>query len=380
MTQWPPLPPHKPWSKRKTTTFVGCVLGLYVGLVGLGGVLSFVGARLVAAGNSLKASADHVNAKLHPPPVTAIQPVQNKSSEYLWQLHSDRPFNEVRVPFAYNCGHVHVSTDTPMILVKANLAGKTSLCVIDTGASGISWPQSLKLPGQHRAGGTLVGINNSQRPTEIVTLPSVHVGNYEMTSLPTFMIERNAKEQGMGDFFPNIGNYALWHTVMTVDYQNRAILFRSPDYDVTLLPRASQDMLLDFEWVGGCPGVRGTIEGQPTKLLIDTGFQAKFAVEKHFFNAHLRDRVLAKHGTGGAFGNMQEACLDKAQCSIGGVNIEDKQVGVTDLGGAWDGIIGQHSLALYDVTIDYPRQKLLLHRNALRDTQMFSDKMTMTLH
>ena len=300
----------------------------------------------------------------------ASQPAmsQRRSSaptKYYWKLHSTNRFSEARVPFTYTCHNIRTSSEW-MIIVKAILAGKKLQCLVDTGAIEVTWPQSLKLRGEHSIVGTAHGINNSRRQTEIVTLPNVSIGDYELSYFPTYMIKRGVEAQGIADTVPIIGSLAFRGVVITIDYQHRMLILRDPEYNVALQPRSKQDLLLDLERINDKPIARGTIEGYPAKFLVDTGCNGRITVAEHFANAHLRDRKLMQHTVTGAFGKMQQARLDNVRCSIGSLKVQAEQAGITKLPGDEDGLIGKQFLAFYDVTIDFSRHKLLLHRNTQR--------------
>ncbi len=364
MTQEPPVPSESRWTKRITIIVLVCMLVTF-----LGGVVTviWIGLHVLDARHDVPVAR---SAVVPPPPQKAATPpyAQDAGIHYQWELHSARPFGEVRIPFEYSGGSITTYPKKWLIFVKATLAGVTSPCIVDTGAAGVCWPQSMKLKGEHHASEPSRGVNNSTRQTDSVVLSRISLGGYQVTHLPTGMIKRGTQELAIADAVPIIGNIAFYGVVLTIDYQNKILIVRKPEYDVLRLPRSKEDMLLDFDWVYNEPVVHGVIEGISATFLMDTGDSDKVSVERRFWQAHLSHRKLNSKTMSGAFGKTKGYFLDEIHCKVGSVEVCAKRASVPILAFNVDGIIGKSFLEHYNVTIDYPRRKILLHRNALPDT------------
>jgi predicted aspartyl protease len=343
-------------------------------------LLMFVGVLLVSASIlvytvrlSSRPARKNIAPKSVVPPVTQ-QPV----GQYHWQLDSDEPYDEVQVPFTYTCHELDVllqySGIVPnygYICFDATVKGKKMRCVLDTGCASVTWPQKANLPGEtitNLPSKGMKAINNSVRSAELVLLPNLNIGRYELSHLCTNKIKPDNKKRGVADTVAIVGNFALSSIVLTIDYRHKTLTFRNPTYNVQTLPKRKGDVLLDFAWQDGLPIVQGKLNGRPARFLVDTGSYA-VCVTRQFAAKHLQKRKRTYFQSSGAFGSasgssrLSKGVQAEVRTESGGYRfLASDIVGVPD---DYDGIIGQPFLEFCDVTIDYPRQKILLHRNGL---------------
>jgi hypothetical protein len=145
-----------------------------------------------------------------------------------WTLHSSLPYGEVEVPFTLHKGH---------IFVQADFAGVPLTCLVDTGVRDIVM-QNGDVPHLYTNGTvSYFGSNGGSVLSEWVTLSHIRLGDYELSEPMAISWPLTASSFGYTlegfPIFATLGNRAFKNVVLTIDYQQRKLILRRPDYDIT---------------------------------------------------------------------------------------------------------------------------------------------------
>ncbi|MGD0921694.1 MAG: retropepsin-like aspartic protease [Terriglobia bacterium] len=253
----------------------------------------------------------------------------------------------VEVPFRLYRGYV--------IVVKGSIAGLDKLnFLIDTGAvpSVVDRriAQKLKLSGN----GQSLSVFSQSVQAQGVVLSDVALGPIRAERLPVLVRDLAFIEEGMGIHIDAmVGLDVLARSSFRIDYQSKKMIFGAvepSEYSVVFEPRPGY-VLVQFE-----------VEGQPLRLVVDTG--AKDVV---LFESRVHGR-LASVRTAGA----------KTSANMGGesqlqeVRLPTARLGTTDLGNQkayllatsaqalpnFDGLLGVTALGVKRLAFDFDRQTI----------------------
>ena len=258
-----------------------------------------------------------------------------------------------------------------LICVQSLLGGKPTRCFLDTGAGGITCPESLHPVGERLP---IRGLANWEKGRDLaytcLLLPRIRVGDYELrdvpiavTSLATGQASRRHAADGLMNI-PFLGSPAFSHVVLTIDYPRKEVIIRRSDDDITRQPHRAHDHLANIAWDttqpwGHLPTVMGSLAGRPARIEIDTGCD-QAVISRNFadrFLAALPRKHTIVYGPNGTQTPAQS--ISGVPGSIAGVPFR-VDAWLTDPATGADALIGNAVLRHFTVTIDYPRRKLLL--------------------
>jgi len=287
--------------------------------------------------------------------------------------------NVVRVPIVEKNGG---------IFVMASLNGQQQLCKIDTGFDNVEWARGLHIIGRltDERGQSCDSLNNCV-DTSTVKLPHIRIGTFEMTDLPTEMLD---VDNGLFsppyrlyvDDTPLLGNSLFALTVLTIDYRNKVLAVRPPTYDFEKVPRHPGDRILQMGWsyhdddstakqqIFGWPAIRASVNGKSFWCVFDSGWGVpNLGLTEDFFQRIPTLQQVPRHSvpysaTHGASTvpqlqrlRFQVPCLSPSHALP--ILLEDKGLLVKGVGGG-EGVVGMHLMERYCITIDYQRQRILL--------------------
>lgn len=271
------------------------------------------------------------------------------------------PQRAVRVPFTLRNG---------VIMVEATIGEKRVACVLDTGASFVTWPRALNLGG--RAMGVprtgIVDATGARREGEWTRLPVVRLGEWEFRDVPGQVLDISENDAALAT--PILGNTLFDNLVLTIDDRRREIVLRSAADPLSPHPRDRQIAITrlnafplvvkgEKRFWGGQLSVAGQAAGRPVRFLVDTGWGFKGIGLSRAF----RDQtgLLPTGRTVDAAVGYGNARLDVAQTawSLAGLSGTGDALVTPSLGGA-EAAIGRELLSRFRVTIDFRRDLLLL--------------------
>jgi hypothetical protein len=309
-----------------------------------------------------------------------------------FELHSNEPYQAVHIPFRLQ------GED---ILVRANLAGKTVECDIDTGANIIAWAERLHIAGRKiPADATSVDGAGQTLPFTLVLLPTLQIGDYKLWNILGAAAKtgkQDAKPTSFTDRPGQIGNLAFQQVVLTIDYPKQELVLRQPTYDFSSQPRGKQDMVFEIppdaenDFVT-LPVIRGVIEGRPARILLDTGWAGHDIGLTEAFRREIQP-TLAKEYPGDrsekigrkmANGRTPVERLPNVQFTLGDKpawNVLCPAIVVARIFTHVDAVIGPEVLGDFRVTIDYPHRKVLLEPpppGAARELDAINSRITVS--
>lgn len=292
---------------------------------------------------------------------TSLSPLFSKSH---WKLESQQKYNEVRVPFSQRRGHIYV---------QAIWAGKSIKCLVDTGATYISWPQPLGLASIPTGIQTWSATSGGIRVYgEWVLAPSLQLGGFKLQNIPTILYTVAEQANGQKTFVAQaegikeivLGNEAFHNVVLTIDYQKQEVILRDSDYDITHLPHP-HSYLLNLSWNDGTPVVLGQLAGHPARFMLDTGSNdmvISSAFAQKYFSRYPRRKSRYRAG----YGLINTDEISGANGSIGNIKFMTDSITIFPFSSTEnvDGLIGEPFLKYFRITIDYRRSKILLEPNS----------------
>lgn len=284
-------------------------------------------------------------------------------------LNSALPFNKVVVPFTNHKGHIFVT---------ANFDGNPLTCLIDTGVRDVL---CQNLPRNGRDGGKSFGYNNPlgyKSHARYVTLDRVDLGELQLSNPDCVSITAN----GIGiantvDGIPIntiLGNSVFKDVIVTIDFSQNILIFRSLAYDISKIPLRVGCVLLDVSFL--CPNqlgpaailAQGQIEGQSVPIMLDTGHAGQGIVLSSDFRKKLsrvHDKVSKPNYT--IFARPINNDTTPLHWKIGdmtgiskGLVMSPKQPGSpASVYDSIQAVVGYDVLRHYRITIDYSRKKVL---------------------
>lgn len=289
-------------------------------------------------------------------------------------LHSDLRNQAVIIPFQLK---------NNLISVYAEFAHRKKECIIDTGSAAILWPQDAGLPARKTLswGYAKDALGNQVKLTEY-TVGSVKIGNYELLGVPTLAVSGDSSSSRS---YPDLrrvcdlGNSAFSETIMTIDYKKRILILQSSSYD-PIQHCSKRCFVFPFQWKSRVPGasnfgylvIAAKTLGHPLSIVVDTGDSSPATtLTDSYAKAHLSEKKLNRNWSQKtAFGETKADWLPSlkifvpnARSKPPGLVISQPAVILPDQHDGADAIIGYAVLKDYRVTIDYPRQKILLEPN-----------------
>ncbi len=275
------------------------------------------------------------------------------------------------IPFELLNNHIYVQ-------VKVNGKGPYRfLC--DTGGANIVTPElaralDLKMEGALQGR----GVGEKSEDVALTKVDSVALGGVTLSNqvFAVFPLAALAKVEGV-EVQGLVGYEYFKRFIVKIDYQNSLLTFT--------LPSAFADhgagTVVPFRFNGRIPQVDGEIDGIAGKFDIDTGSRSSLDLMAPFVKAHslsAKYRPKFEAVTGFGVGGAARSAVSRASLlKLGTVEVRDP---VTELSlqkkGAFTsqyvaGNVGAGVLKRFNITFDYPRQQLILERNAndaLRDT------------
>lgn len=281
-------------------------------------------------------------------------------TEARWKLDSQQKYRQVRVPFTQERG---------LIYVQALWAGKPVECVLDTGATYISWPQTLDLAATPTEISVhILGIGeNRAYDGKWFLVPSLELGDLKLKNVPAISEIGVKKANGQkislapaeGIQKIILGNYVFENVVLTIDYQKQEVILRETDYDITRLPRL-HSYLLDLFWDNdGSLVLLGQLAGHPARFQIDTGNTVGIVSNSAFAQKYL-SAYRTKSTVKTAFEVISSEKIRGVNGNIGGIEFNTGTVTIVPLNSNVDVLVGESFLKNFRVTIDYSRRKVLL--------------------
>jgi hypothetical protein len=288
-----------------------------------------------------------------------------------FELHSNEPYQAVHIPF---------QLQDEDILVKANLAGKTVECDIDTGFDIIAWAERLHIAGR-KLPADIAGVDGAGQklPFTPVLLPTLQIGDYKLWKVLGASAKAGKQDAKPTSFTfrpGQIGNLAFQQVVFTVDYQKHELILRQPAYDFSSQPRGKQDMVFEMPSADDdnpvtLPVIQGVIEGRPARILLDTGWAGPEIGLTEAFHSAIRPTLakeypedrsekISRNMIGGA---AQVERIPDVSFSLGDKptwNVLCPALVISRTYTNVDAVIGPQVLGDFRVTIDYPRRKALL--------------------
>ncbi len=225
--------------------------------------------------------------------------------------------------------------------------------LIDTGA-GITVldrkiAQKLRLVGTAEQ----LSVYNEKVPTEMAVLPALRLGPIRAESLPVVVMDLSFIERGLGlRVDAMIGMDVLQRTSFSIDYQSNRLSFGSGDAHGPAIPFETDPVLIVVPIL---------IQGQPVRLMVDTG-----AKDLILFEERVHNLLPGLHITGDKTWTTMRGSLPLKR---GEVQI---RLGEEDLGRreallmrspaenlpSFDGLLGVASLGLKRIQFDFDRKMI----------------------
>lgn len=168
-----------------------------------------------------------------------------------------------------------------------------------------------------------------------------------------------------------LGGRFLAHYVVEVDYATRRVRFIDPDrWEVPETTSQEGAAVLPLQLVGNRPVLDVALDGEPFRMLLDTGspigaIVGGSAVKK----LSGEPRPLRGFTLYGVQGRIEAQLAEAKRVSVGPFTFEDVPVvvaprGLYQQGTASNSLVGHDLLAPFTLRIDYPRRRLWLRRTA----------------
>jgi predicted aspartyl protease len=168
-----------------------------------------------------------------------------------------------------------------------------------------------------------------------------------------------------------LGGDFLDDYVVELDYAARRVRFLDPErWSVPETTSAADAAVLPFQLVGARPVVEVRLDGEPVKMLLDTGSPVGVIVGGRTAKTLVGEtRPLRGFQMFGVHGEIAAQLAEARQLGLGPFTIENQPLivaprGLYQQGTASDSVIGHDLLALFTVRIDYPKRRLWLRRKA----------------
>ncbi|MBD2492100.1 aspartyl protease family protein [Aulosira sp. FACHB-615] len=277
-----------------------------------------------------------------------------------WRLNSQQQYKEVRVPFTQKKG---------LIYVQAFWAGKPVNCILDTGATYISWPQTLNLKSKPTGKQIqMLGVGGKYRILgEWVLAPNIKLGGFELENLPTILqktVEKAngqnisiAQAEGVNEII--LGNTVFQNIILTIDYQKQEIVLRNKDYDITKNQNLKKN-LVNMIWDDENLIILGKLANYPARFQVDTGNTSRLAVNIKFAQKHFANYPRTQSKTELVSGTIYNENMPSIQGNINGIKFETGRLAIIPFNSDVDALVGEPFLRNYRTTIDYKRRKILL--------------------
>jgi hypothetical protein len=201
-----------------------------------------------------------------------------------------------------------------------------------------------------------VTLRDRVRRCEYRNLPSVSVGNFRITDVPTLCIDDSRTRFEHPAFV--LGDVALGRTMVSFDMLNHVVTASTGYDDVSHSTLTPEDRIWQIEWLNSTPAIHATIAGHPALLLLDTG--SSFTLVSQRF----ADRYVPQaNGTTVSLSEQAAAAVTgrgrEAQVRIGDTLVDDMVLSVPHWRGRTDGCLGASFLRRGRFTIDYLHGKAL---------------------
>lgn len=265
--------------------------------------------------------------------------------------------------------HIPFTIYNSLIRVNADIAGKSIACHFDTGSSrffdasaifNLSGQITEAAVGQYRPYYTA-----RPRYGKVIILPQVRLGEYMVQKCPTFVFD-SLPDDNVWNAPPIIGNSFFADSVLTIDYKKRLFIVHRQGYRLEKECLYPGDQILNFYWKNslkvegrGIIVCQGALESKPMEIALDTGLgRIEFvAASPRAFDALSKQQSHAIHG------KWITGKVKNVAWSLGKKSYISDVYFASRLIPSVDAVVGLAFLKDYRVTIDYPRQKILLQRN-----------------
>jgi hypothetical protein len=189
-----------------------------------------------------------------------------------------------------------------------------------------------------------------------------------------FQVRTGGSDQSAG-FAPFdyglLGGEFLDDYVVEIDYSTRRVRFIDPErWSVPETTSRADAAVLPLQLVGTRPVVEVRLDGEPVKMLVDTGSPVGVIVGGRTAKTLVGEtRPLRGFQMYGVAGKIDAQLGETGQLGLGPFTIENVPLivaprGLYQQGTASDSVLGQDLLALFTLRIDYPRRRLWLRRTA----------------
>ena len=200
---------------------------------------------------------------------------------------------------------------------------------------------------------------------ELRNIAQIRIGGYILNTMNTFRLD--AYEPSAVGNVLILGNEAFNKAVITIDYRKHEMTVRTKEYDFTREASARGACVIPFKWMGangvfpGNPVIDVKVNGRLMHFIFDTGLEGvlltKSVSDRHFPLAKVGKATMMS-----PFARPESIpYVSGVTLSVGGAVFKNQVAALmpkTEFNE--DGSIGRIILKSYRVTIDYPRQRILL--------------------
>ena len=275
---------------------------------------------------------------------------------------TDRPFGNVRVPY-------HLVNGTPAIAVTWN--GHKTDCFLDTGTTRLTTFSPMGLGGDDWGdGGNYTWAGGRSYKCRIVST-DIRIGSIRIKDFPQYLVgDKKLTAAQMPSALPIIGSDLMSYLVVSFDPVKKEVAFRTPTYQ----PDVKGAHVLPVHWDGyDQPYVDATINGKRVKMTVDTGWNGSYVVNvkaaKRLFPRVKVGKATTKAGiAAGAWAQV------KSVLKLGPETDVTHSVNVCDMMTLTDGSVGWPFLTLYDITLDFPRHRLILRNLSPADVKRLANE------
>jgi Aspartyl protease/PDZ domain len=180
-----------------------------------------------------------------------------------------------RVPFELINNHIYVS---------ASIGGQPVRMLVDTGGTNLLMPAAaarLGLVSEGKLAGG--GVGSEKVDVGLVHAPDLRLGDAILDKPVLYVLDIGATELQEGTPADGLIGFEMFRRFrVTIDYPSRLLTLATKESFAP--PLASH--ALPFELAERTPIVRGTLDGMPVRLTVDTGSRATLSVHSPFVREH----------------------------------------------------------------------------------------------
>jgi Aspartyl protease/PDZ domain len=267
---------------------------------------------------------------------------------------------------------IRLVAQTPILSVSLNHR-KPGEFFFDSGAPNSITPDAARQLGLKVEWG-FGGIGMGNRPFQVgrTDISSIQIGGVTLRN-QTFTVVAlpYAATHGFQPGIIGTLGYGLLKTLaVEIDYDRKTLtLFDGRSFRYT-----GHGIAVPFFFKGTQPVVKGTVDGIPGTLRIDTGSDASLSLFAPFVKANALTKRLSAHLRGFAgegLGGPETAYFVRSETvSLGGIEVHDvvtellEDTGGIGADGEESGNVGTGILKQFNITFDYPHHMLYFDKNA----------------